>query len=96
MRFQLNGKYEYCPNGNYWEEISGIFDKEICLFCDCDKCKGQVYKLKAFNVTKIVRKESIVKFRELKELDDIRYSINTENMKKVKGLLAPPCPVPKG
>jgi len=88
MRFQLNGKYEYCPNGNYWEEISGIFDKEIYLFCDCDKCKGQVYKLKPFNVTKKISKESIVKFRELKELDDIRYSINTENMKKVKGLLA--------
>ncbi len=90
MRFQLNGKYEFCPNGNYWEEVSGIFDREIYLFCDCNKCKGQVYKLKAFNVTKKIKKESIDGFRKRKQLEDIRYSINTENMEKIKHLINPP------
>lgn len=89
MRFQLNGKYEYCPNGNYWEEVSGIFDKEIFLFCDCDKCKGQVYKLKPFNVTKNIKKEVIERFRKLKQLEEIRYEINTENMAKIKSILTP-------
>lgn len=23
------GKYEYCPNGNYWKDVSGIFDDKI-------------------------------------------------------------------
>ena len=87
MRFQLNGKYEFCPNGNYWEEVSGIFDKEIYLFCDCDKCDGQVYRLKPFNVTKKVSNEQIKKLRKLKELEDIRYSINIENMDKIKPLI---------
>lgn len=87
MRFQLNGKYEYCPNGNYWEEVSGIFDKEIYLFCDCNKCKGQVYKLKPFNVTKKIKKESIDNFRKLKKLDEIRYKINTKNMDEVSKII---------
>ncbi len=87
MRFQLNGKYEYCPNGNYWEEVSGIFDKEIYLFCDCNKCNGQVYKLKPFNVTKKISKDSIVRFRKLKKLEQIRFSINTENMGEVEKII---------
>lgn len=91
MRFKLNGKYEYCPNGNYWEEVSGIFDKEIYLFCDCNKCNGQVYKLKPFNVTKKISKESIERFRKLKQLDDTRYKINTDNMVKVNKLLDDKC-----
>lgn len=87
MRFRLNGKYEYCPNGNYWEEVSGNFDKEIYLFCDCNKCKGQVYKLKPFNVTKEINKESIERFRKLKNLEDIRGKVDINNMGKVLDLL---------
>lgn len=89
MRFQLNGKYEYCPNGNYWQDISGIFDREIYLFCDCNKCNGQVYKLKPFNVTKKITKETILKARKLNKLDEIRHSINFNNMGKVANLLQP-------
>lgn len=87
MRFQLNGKYEFCPNGNYWTEVSGIFDKEIYLFCDCNKCKGQVYKLKPFNVTKKIKKESIDNFRERERLENLRYKITTENMEKVERII---------
>lgn len=87
MRFQLNGKYEYCPNGNYWQEVSGIFDREIYLFCDCKGCKGQIYKLKPFNVTKEIKKESIDHFRELNKLDEIRSQISIKNMAKVKQIL---------
>lgn len=87
MRFQLKGKYEYCPNGNYWEEVSGIFDKTIYLFCECNKCKGQVYQLKPFNVTKKIRKEQIERFRLLKQLEETRDSINTKNMDSVKKLI---------
>lgn len=89
MRFQLNGKYEYCPNGNYWQDISGIFDREIYLFCDCNKCNGQVYKLKPFNVTKKITKETILEARKLNKLDEIRHSINFNNMGKVANLLQP-------
>jgi hypothetical protein len=86
-RFQIGSKYEYCPNGNYWEEISGVFDREIYLFCDCDKCKGQVYRLKPFNVTKKVGKEVIERARKFSKLDKIRYKINFENMESVEKLL---------
>lgn len=87
MSFQLNAKYKYCPNGNYWQEVSGIFDKKIYLFCDCNKCKGQVYELKPFNVTKKVKKESIERFRKLQQLEEVRGSINTENMGKIKNII---------
>jgi len=88
-RFQINGKYEYCPNGNYWTDISGIFDKELYLFCDCNKCNGQVYKLKPFNITKKIKKEQIDRFRKLDKLEEIRNKITLENMQKVKDLLSP-------
>jgi len=87
MRFHLNGKYEYCPNGNYWEDVSGIFDKRFYLFCDCKKCKGQVYELKPINITKKISKEAIEDFRRDKELEKIRYSVNKDNMSKVKKLI---------
>jgi hypothetical protein len=84
MKFNLNGKYEYCPNGNYWENVSGIFDKEIYLFCECNKCNGQVYKLKPFNVTKKIDKKTIQRFKQLKELDEVRSKVNLENIDKIK------------
>ena len=87
-RFQIGSKYEYCPNGNYWEDISGIFDKQIYLFCDCDKCKGQVYVLKPFNVTKKISKDTIKRARALSKLEDVRYKVNVENMGKVETLLS--------
>lgn len=86
-RFQINGKYEYCPNGNYWTDISGIFDKEFYLFCDCNKCNGQVYKLKPFNITKKIKKENIEKFRKWDRLEELRNKITLENMQKVQELL---------
>jgi hypothetical protein len=86
-RFRLNGKYEYCPNGNYWSEISGIFDKEIYLFCDCNKCNGKVYKLKPFDITKKVPKASIDKWRKFEQLESLREKVTLENMDKVKKLL---------
>lgn len=82
-RFNINGKYEYCPNGNYWEDVSGIMDREFYLFCDCNKCKGQVYKLKPFNITKKIKKEQIERFRKLQKLDTLRFKVNLDNMDKV-------------
>lgn len=83
-RFRIDGKYEFCPNGNYWQEVSGIFDKQIYLFCDCNKCEGQVYVLKPFNVTKKIDKDSIKKFRDMNTLDEIRQEVDLYNMKDVK------------
>ena len=88
-RFNLGSKYEYCPNGNYWQDISGIFDRQIYLFCDCNKCNGQVYVLKPFNVTKKIDKDVIKRARDFNKLDDIRDKITTKNMDKVERLLAP-------
>ena len=88
-RFNLGSKYEYCPNGNYWQDISGIFDRQIYLFCDCNKCNGQVYVLKPFNVTKKIDKDVIKRARDFNKLDDIRGKITTENMDKVERLFPP-------
>ena len=86
-RFNMGSKYEYCPNGNYWQEVSGIFDKEIYLFCDCNKCGGQVYRLKPFNVTKKIRKEQIERFKKLNKVDEIRNNITLKNVDKIAKLL---------
>lgn len=85
--FDLNGKYKYCPNGNYWQEVSGIFDESIYLFCDCNKCNGKVYKLKPFDITKKIDKDNIDKFRKWNKLDEIKSKINTENMEKIEKIL---------
>lgn len=87
-RFSIGSKYEYCPNGNYWQEISGIFDKQIYLFCDCNKCKGQVYVLKPFNITKkVTNKDIINRARKMNRLDDVRLEITTDNMEEVMDLI---------
>lgn len=87
-RFSLNSKYEYCPNGNYWQEISSIFDKQIYLFCDCNKCKGQVYVLKPFNITKkVTNKDVINRARKMSRLGDVRLKITTDNMEEVMRLI---------
>ena len=88
-RFNIGNKYEFCPNGNYWQEVSGIFDREIFLFCDCNKCNGQVYRLKPFNVTKKLKKEQIERFRKFNKVDEIRDSINFENVDKIAKLITP-------
>lgn len=87
-RFSLGSKYEYCPNGNYWEDISGIFDKEFYLFCDCNKCKGQVYQLKPFNVTKKIGKDVVKEARLQNKLEELRFKVTKENMEEVEKLLA--------
>lgn len=87
-RFSIGSKYEYCPNGNYWSDISGIFDKRIYLFCECNKCNGQVYVLKPFNVTKKINKETLEKARKFNKLEDMRYKITMENMEKVNSFLS--------
>ena len=86
-RFNLNGNYEFCPNGNYWQDVSGIFDKRLYLFCDCNKCNGQVYELTPVNITRKISKMSIERMRKDTLLDDIRFEINKENMLDVKDLL---------
>lgn len=83
-RFTIGSKYEYCPNGNYWQEVSGVFDKRIYLFCDCNKCRGAVYVLKEFNVTKKIGREKIEEVRRWNRLDEIRKKVTLENMDTVE------------
>jgi len=63
-RFHIGLKYEYCPNGNYWSEISGMFDTRIYLYCDCNKCGEKVYELKPIDVTKKVSPDVIKSRKE--------------------------------
>lgn len=83
--FSIGSKYEYCPNGNYWQDISGIFDREIFLFCDCKKCAGQVYALRARKVKldEARQKELVDNLRDSNRLEDIRNMITTSNMEQV-------------
>ena len=83
--FSIGSKYEYCPNGNYWQDISGIFDREIFLFCDCKKCAGQVYVLRArkFKLDETRQKELVENLRNSNRLEDIRNMITTSNMEQV-------------
>jgi len=87
MRFQLNGKYQYCPNGNYWEEVSGIFDTRVYLFCNCNKCNGQIYELKPINVTKKIDKKQIEKFKKRIKLEEIKFKITIDNMEQVEKII---------
>ena len=79
----IGGKYEFCPNGNYWQDVSGIFDHKITLFCDCDKCKGQFYLLRPINITSKIPKERIEKIRQWNKLDEIVSRVTLENMDEV-------------
>ncbi len=87
-RFSIGSKYEYCPNGNYWQDVSGWNSSRIYLFCDCKKCGGKVYELRPFEITKKIKKETIEEFRKLNELDDIKSKINLKNLDAIKELLS--------
>jgi len=89
-RFSLNGKYEFCPNGNYWEEIPNIFSRKTHLFCDCNKCNGKVYELRAIDVTKKMSKDFINKLRSFNELEKLKDKINLDNMEKIKKIFENP------
>lgn len=89
-RFSIGSKYEFCPNGNYWTDVSGVFDNRLYLFCDCKKCGGKVYELKPFDITKKVSQEKIDEFRKRNKLDDIKSKINLKNLDKVEEFLANP------
>lgn len=86
-RFSIGSKYEYCPNGNYWQDVSGWNSSRIYLFCDCKKCGGKVYELRPFEITKKVKKETIEEFRRLNKLDEIKSKINLKNLDAVEELL---------
>lgn len=86
--FSIGSKYKFCPNGNYWQDVTGVFDDAIYLFCDCNICNGQVYKLKPFNVTKKVAKEVIKRIRQENKRDSIRDMITFENMDKVEQIIS--------
>ena len=79
-RFNIGTKYEYCPNGNYWQDVSGIFDRYITLFCDCPKCNGQFYSLRPINITKKITPEQIEKIRKWNKVDDVREAITAKNV----------------
>jgi len=77
------GKYNYCPNGNYWRDVSGIFDDKIYLFCDCKLCGEKLYELRPIDITKKMTKETFIRFRKEKKLEDIKGEINFTNMDRV-------------
>ena len=76
-------KYEYCPNGNYWKDVSGIFDTETFFFCDCSKCNGKMYALKVRDVTKKIDQKVIQRVRDDAKLKKVRCEVNKSNMDKV-------------
>ena len=82
-RFNIGSKYEYCPKGNYWQDVSGIFDRTITLFCDCPKCNGQFYQLRPINITKKRTPEQVEKIRQWNKLDEIVAQVTPSNMDKV-------------
>lgn len=82
-RFSIGSKYEYCPNGNYWQDASGLFDRDITLFCDCPKCGGQFYSLRPINITKRVSKEHLDRTRKWNKRDDIAFQVTPDNMDEV-------------
>jgi hypothetical protein len=83
-RFHINNKYAYCPNGNYWEDMSGIFDDRIFLFCDCPKCKGKVYELRPIDVTNKISNEAIEKHRKWNRVEKLRQKITMDNVDDIK------------
>lgn len=89
-RFSIGSKYEYCPNGNYWQDISGILDREIFLFCDCSKCDGQTYVLRArkFKLDEDRQRELVEDLRNRNRLEEVRDKVTISNMEKVSELLA--------
>lgn len=86
-RFSIGSKYEFCPNGNYWQDISGIFSKKFYLFCDCKKCQGVVYELKPVNITKKINKDVINRIRNENKLEEIKDKITEKNMYEVLKLI---------
>lgn len=88
-RFSIGNKYAYCPNGNYWQAISGIFDTEVFLWCDCPKCQGQVYVLRArkFKLNEERQKELVEDLRQRNRLEEVRNKITYSNMDKIADLL---------
>ena len=55
---------KYCPNGNYWENITDFYSERELFFCDCDRCKGEVYELRPVKITKKVRQTVIDKIKK--------------------------------
>lgn len=80
-------KYEYCPNWNHWIDVSWWMDTKEYLFCDCNKCKWQVYELRPINVTKKIPLDKISGFYRRIKCDEIKRKINTKNMLDIEGLL---------
>ena len=93
--FSIGSKYKYCPNGNYWQDVSGIFDERIYLFCDCNKCNGQFYVLapRKYKLDESTAKRLIEKQRNWNRLNEVKDSINYANMEKVANALKQPNPV---
>ena len=87
-RFSIGSKYEYCPNGNYWQDISGIFDDKLYLFCDCNKCSGKVYELRPIDITKKIKKDVIDRRRKMNKLEELRQKITLKNFESVKSKLS--------
>jgi len=89
QRFSIGTRYEYCPNGNYWQDISGFLDREIFLYCGCTKCNGQVYVLRArkFKIEGERLKELVEDLRQQNKLAEVREMVNTRNMDRVKKII---------
>lgn len=82
------GKYEYCPNGNYWKDVSGIFDDKVYFYCDCKHCVKKMYELRPTDITKKVSEETFKRVENEGKLQDIKREINFTNMDKVKKFLS--------
>jgi len=82
-------KYEYCPNGNYWSDVSGVFDERTYYFCDCNLCGGKLYELRPTDVTNKLGEESLERARQRVRCDQVKRSINYKNMEAVAKITNP-------
>lgn len=84
-----SSKYEYCPNGNYWEDVSGIFDRKIYLYCDCRGCNGKLYELRPIDVTKKLGEEAVKTAKETLRFRRVQESVTYKNMEEVAKITNP-------
>lgn len=80
-------KNRYCPNGNYWEDVTSIWDSRIYYFCTCKVCKNAVYELRPINITKKVPKGTMERLLLNIKLKNIKRGINYKNMEAVEKII---------
>jgi len=80
-------KNRYCPNWNYWEDVTPICEDRIIMYCDCKKCNWKIYKLQPKDITKKMPHDFIEQCIKYSKYNKIKQMINLDNMYKIEKLL---------